>query len=70
MLYILHHKNSNKMGILTPSSPKTNTVIISLLLVFGAYFGASYVSFISENRDFVFLGGYLILLLGVYIRGL
>lgn len=58
------------MGFFTPQSPKTNTVIISLLLVFGAYFGASYVSFISENRDFVFIGGYLILLLGVYVRGL
>jgi len=58
------------MGLLTPSSPKTNTVIVSLLLVVGAYYGASYVPFISENRDFVFLGGYIILLLGVYIRGL
>jgi len=58
------------MGFLTPQSPKTNTVIISLLLVFGAYFGASYVSFISDNRDFVFIGGYLLLLLGVYVRGL
>jgi len=71
MLYILHlHQTKLAMGILTPSSPKTNTVIVSLLLELGAYFGASYVPYISDNKDLVFLGGYLILLLGVYIRGL
>lgn len=58
------------MGILTPQTPKTNTVIISLLIVLGAYFGASYIPTVANQRDMVMLGGYLILLLGVYIRDL
>ncbi len=58
------------MGILTPQSPKTNTVIVSFLLVLAGYFGASYIPAIAEHKDWLLIGGYLILLLGVYIRGL
>ena len=58
------------MGILTPSSPKTNTVIVSLLLVLAGYFGALYIPSIAEHKEWLLIGGYVILLFGVYIRGL
>ena len=58
------------MSNLKPSAPKTQTVLISIILVFLGLFGATLSPEIAENGDWILLIGYLILLAGVYIKNI
>ncbi len=58
------------MSKLSPQSPKNTTVIISVVLVLLGLFGASITPEIAQNSQWFILGGFVLLLLGVYIKGL
>ena len=53
-----------------PQAPKQSTVIISVVLVLLGLFGAFLVPAIADNGDWFLLAGFVLLLLGVYIKGL
>ena len=58
------------MSNLNPQAPKNTTVIVSVVLVLLALFGATLHPTIADNGDWLLLGAYVLLLLGVYIKGL
>ena len=58
------------MSQLKPQAPKTTTVIASLILVLLGLFGAMVIPAIADNGDWFLLGGFVILLIGVYVKGL
>lgn len=58
------------MSNLIPQAPKNRTVIISLVLVFLGLFGAALVPTIADNGDWFLLAAYILLILGVYVKGL
>ncbi len=58
------------MSNFNPSTPKTSTVIISLVVVLLGLFGAMISPTLADNGDWFLLAGYIILLVGVYVRGL
>jgi hypothetical protein len=54
----------------TPQAPKQSTVLISVILIFLGFFGSLISPALADNGDWFLLGGYIILLLGVYVKGL
>lgn len=58
------------MNKLIPQAPKNRTVIISIVLVLLGIFGAFISPTIAENGDWFLLAGFVLLLLGVYLKGL
>ena len=58
------------MSDLKPRAPKMSTVIISTLLVLVGHFGHSLAPFVAENGNFIALGGFVLLLLGIFLKGL
>ena len=58
------------MSQLVPQAPKNRTVIISVVLVALGLFGAVISPTIADNGDWFLLAGFIMLLLGVYVKGL
>tara|TARA_B100000497_G_C7663509_1_gene399825 strand:+ start:925 stop:1101 length:177 start_codon:yes stop_codon:yes gene_type:complete len=58
------------MSNLSPQAPKQNTVIISVVLVLVGLLGAAISPTIADNGDWFLLAGFVLLLLGVYVKGL
>jgi hypothetical protein len=58
------------MAKLLPQTPKQSTVIISIVLVLLGLFGALISPVMAENGDWFLLAGFIVLLLGVYLKGL
>ena len=58
---------SNK---LKPQAPKNTTVIISIALVILGLLGAVISPAIADNGDWFLLAGFVLLLVGVYVKGL
>lgn len=58
------------MSQLKARAPKNVTVIISIVLVLLGHFGTSIDPVIAKNGDWMVVAGYVLLLLGVYIKGL
>ena len=58
------------MSSLKPQPPKNATVILSLALVLLGFFGRKIIPDIAGMEDYLILGGYVLLLLAVYIKGL
>ena len=58
------------MSNLLPQAPKNSTVLISVLLVLVGLLGAFVSPVLAENGDWFLLAGFVLLLLGVYVKGL
>ena len=58
------------MSQLSPQAPKNVTVLISVILVGLGLLGAFISPAIADNGDWFLLVGYVILLLGVYVKGM
>jgi len=58
------------MNQLKPQAPKNITVLISVILVLLGLLGAMVVPAIADNGDWFLLAGFVLLLLGVYVKGL
>ncbi len=58
------------MSDLTPQAPKNSTVMISIALVLFGLLGAFVIPAIADNGDWLLLAGFVLLLLGVYVKGL
>ncbi|HKK75452.1 MAG TPA: hypothetical protein VJ953_10290 [Saprospiraceae bacterium] len=58
------------MSQLKPHAPKNSTVLISIILILLGLFGATLSPTIADNGDWILLAGYVLLLLGVYVKGL
>ena len=58
------------MSQLKPQAPKNVTILISAILVLLGLFGAVISPAIADNGDWLLLIGYVLLLLGVYVKGL
>ena len=58
------------MSTLSPQAPKNSTVIISIVLVLLGLFGAFVSPTIADNGDWFLLAGFVLLLVGVYVKGL
>lgn len=58
------------MSSLKPQAPKNATVILSLVLVLLGLFGSKLIPGLAGVEDYFVLGGYVLLLLAVYIKGL
>jgi hypothetical protein len=53
-----------------PQAPKNVTVLVSVILVLLGLFGAVISPAIADNGDWFLLAGFVLLLLGVYVKGL
>ncbi|MEZ5043914.1 MAG: hypothetical protein R2828_28720 [Saprospiraceae bacterium] len=53
-----------------PQAPKNVTVLISIAVVLLGLFGAFISPTIANNGDWFLLIGFVILLLGVYVKGM
>lgn len=71
-LYLIAFSNKPQtiMSQPRPQAPKQSTVIISLVIVLLGLFGAAISPAIADNGDWFLLGGFVLLLLGVYVKGL
>lgn len=58
------------MSQLKPHAPKNRTVLISIILVLLGLFGATLSPTIADNGDWLLLAGYVLLLVGVYVKGM
>ena len=58
------------MSSLKPQPPKNVTVILSVILVLLGLVGHEIIPSIAGVQDYLMLGGYVLLLLAVYIKGL
>ena len=58
------------MSQLNAQAPKNRTVLISVILVFLGLFGAILSPTIADNGDWFLLAGFVLLLAGVYVKGL
>ena len=58
------------MSKLLPQAPKQVTVMISVALVLLGLLGALISPAIADNGDWFLLAGFVILLLGVYLKGM
>lgn len=58
------------MSDLKTQAPKNITVIISLILILLGFAGDSISPQIAANGELLMLGGYILLLLGVFVKGL
>ncbi len=58
------------MSTLKPHTPKESTVIISVVIVLLGLFGAFISPVIASNGDWFLLAGFVLLLAGVYVKGL
>ncbi|WP_235297456.1 hypothetical protein [Portibacter marinus] len=57
------------MSSLKTQAPKMITVVISLVLVLIALLGATVSPAIADNGDWLLLIGYIILVVGVFVKG-
>ena len=53
-----------------PQAPKRSTVLISGALVLLGLLGAFISPTVADNGDWFLLAGYVLLILGVYVKGL
>lgn len=58
------------MSQLKTQAPKSITVLVSVILVLLGFFGALISPAIADNGDWFLLIGFVVLLLGVYVKGL
>ena len=58
------------MSTLKPHAPKDITVLISVIIVLLGLFGAFISPVIASNGDWFLLAGFVLLLAGVYLKGL
>lgn len=58
------------MSQLRTQAPKSVTVLVSVILVALGLFGAMVSPAIADNGDWFLLAGFVLLLLGVYVKGL
>ena len=58
------------MSSIKPQAPKNITVLISVILVLLGHFGGEIAPEIARNGDWFALAGFVLLLLGVYVKGL
>lgn len=58
------------MSNLSAQTPKKTTVILSLVLVLLGVLGSHIHPILAENSNWLVLAGYVLLLLGVYLKGL
>ncbi len=58
------------MSQLRPQSPKMTTVIISGILIILGMVGALISPALADNGDWFLLAGYVLLLAGVFVKGL
>jgi hypothetical protein len=58
------------MAQLAPQAPKNVTVLVSAAIVVLGLLGAFISPAIASNGDWFLLIGYIILLLGVYVKGM
>ena len=58
------------MSQLSPQAPKNVTVLISVILVGLGLLGAFISPAIADNGDWFLLVGFVVLLLGVYVKGM
>ncbi|WP_161635270.1 hypothetical protein [Aquimarina macrocephali] len=58
------------MSNLSAQTPKKITVIISIVLVLLGLLGSRIHPVLAENSNWLVLAGYVLLLLGVYLKGL
>ncbi|MBK8504684.1 MAG: hypothetical protein IPL46_22225 [Saprospiraceae bacterium] len=58
------------MSQLTLQAPKQSTVLISVILILLGFFGSLISPGLADNGDWFLLAGYVLLLLGVYVKGL
>ncbi|MFT4533861.1 MAG: hypothetical protein ACJA1A_001882 [Saprospiraceae bacterium] len=58
------------MSQINAQAPKNITVLISVILVLLGLFGAVLSPVIADNGDWLLLAGFILLLLGVYVKGL
>ena len=58
------------MSQLKPHAPKNFTIGISAALVLLGLFGGEISPYFAANGSYLLVGGYVLLLLGVYIKGL
>jgi hypothetical protein len=58
------------MSQLKPQAPKQSTVLISVILILLGFFGSLISPDLADNGDWFLLAGYILLLLGVYVKGL
>ncbi|MEO0340518.1 MAG: hypothetical protein AAF242_15075 [Bacteroidota bacterium] len=58
------------MSQLRPQSPKMTTVIISVILIILGFVGAILSPALADNGDWFLLAGYVLLLAGVFVKGL
>ena len=58
------------MSQFNAQAPKKSTVLISVILVLLGLFGAVISPTIADNGDWLLLAGFVLLLLGVYVKGL
>lgn len=65
-----NQQNDNSMSQLKAHTPKNVTILISAILVLIGQFGGSIDPFIAQNGDWIVIAGYVLLLLGVYLKGL
>ncbi|MCG8329902.1 MAG: hypothetical protein MI974_19555 [Chitinophagales bacterium] len=66
----LPKRKLTKMSQLKPQAPKTTTVIASVVFVLLGLFGAMIIPAIADNGDWFLLGGFVLLLIGVYVKGM
>ena len=69
-LLTLTNLKSIVMSQLSPQAPKNSTVIISVALVALGLLGAFISPAIADNGDWFLLAGFVLLLLGVFVKGL
>lgn len=67
---ILPNKKRFHMSQLRPQAPKNVTVLLSVALVALGLLGAFISPAIADNGDWFLLAGFVLLLLGVYVKGL
>ncbi len=58
------------MSQLTTQAPKQSTVLISVILVLLGFFGSLISPTLADNGDWFLLAGFILLLLGVFVKGL
>ena len=58
------------MSQMKPHAPKNTTVLASIIIVLIGLFGAPISPVIADNGDWLLLAGFVLLLLGVYVKGL
>jgi protein-S-isoprenylcysteine O-methyltransferase Ste14 len=69
-LFYHNKQKQNEMSQLKTQAPKSVTVIVSVVLVLLGLFGAVLSPAIAENGDWFLLAGFVLLLLGTFVKGI